>query len=225
MAGAKREPSSLVQSTMISGRSVSTLFSWRVRITSSAPMTPRMPSKRPPRGWESTCEPDHDRGQGVAPARRGGRRCCPSRRRSPRGKAPSASSRTGPGPSCPRRTGPGAARPPPAWRPILAISSRLARRRLPFTRSLVASKRSSKVVDFLGDSVAARAEFRQHPLPLFRRSWYNRKIVMYRGGLPSAGWLCSRCRRGRRAANRSPGRGPDRKACCSPSWATSWRTT
>jgi hypothetical protein len=53
---------------------------------------------------------------------------------------------------------------------------------------LVASKRSSKVVDFLGDSVAARAEFRQHPLPLFRRSWYNRKIVMYLRWL-ALGWL------------------------------------
>ena len=34
---------------MTIGRSVCTLFSCRVRMTSSAPMTPRMPSKRPGR--------------------------------------------------------------------------------------------------------------------------------------------------------------------------------
>ena len=80
MAGAKREPSSLVQSTMTIGRSVWTLFSCRVRMTSSAPMTPRMPSKRPPLGCESMCEPLMTGGRRVVPSRAGGRRCCPSRR-------------------------------------------------------------------------------------------------------------------------------------------------
>ena len=115
--------------------------------------------------------------------------------------------------------------PPAGVAPILAISSRLARRRPPFTRSLVASKRPSKVVDFLGDSVAARAEFRQHPLPLLGRSWYNRKIVMYRRWV-ALGWLALLALPARPAGGEPLARSvPGRKACCSPSWATSWRTT
>ncbi len=67
MAGEKRDPSSLVQFTITSGRSVRTEFSCRVRRTSSAPMTPRMPSNRPPLGWESMCEPLITGGKAVVP--------------------------------------------------------------------------------------------------------------------------------------------------------------
>jgi hypothetical protein len=57
IAGAKREPSSLVQLTMQIGASVSMPASLSVRITSSAPSVPRMPSYLPPVGWVSRCEP------------------------------------------------------------------------------------------------------------------------------------------------------------------------
>src|SRR3954463_2600919 len=57
VAGAKREPSSLVQLTMQSGSSVSMPASFRVRTTSSAASVPSTPSNLPPVGWVSRCEP------------------------------------------------------------------------------------------------------------------------------------------------------------------------
>src|SRR5690242_2528025 len=57
MAGAKREPSSLVQLTMQIGASVSIPASLSVRATSSAASVPRTPSYFPPVGWVSRCEP------------------------------------------------------------------------------------------------------------------------------------------------------------------------
>ena len=57
MAGAKREPSSLVQLAMQIGISVSIPASLRVRTTSSAASVPSTPSNLPPVGWVSRCEP------------------------------------------------------------------------------------------------------------------------------------------------------------------------
>ena len=57
MAGAKREPSSLVQLTMQIGISVSMPASLSVRTTSSAASVPSTPSNLPPVGWVSRCEP------------------------------------------------------------------------------------------------------------------------------------------------------------------------
>ena len=71
MAGAKRDPSSLVQSTNTTGRSVTTSCSRSVRSTSSAPITPSTPSNRPPRGCVSRCEPVMT---GGSSSRRPGRR-------------------------------------------------------------------------------------------------------------------------------------------------------
>ncbi len=53
MVGAKREPSSLVQSMSSSGESVTTSFSLSVRMTSSPDSTPAMPSNFPPDGCVS----------------------------------------------------------------------------------------------------------------------------------------------------------------------------
>jgi hypothetical protein len=53
IAGAKREPSSLVQLTISIGRSVSIPRSFRVRTSSSAASTPSTPSYLPPVGWVS----------------------------------------------------------------------------------------------------------------------------------------------------------------------------
>ncbi len=55
--GWKREPSSLVQATATSGRLVVTPASSRASSASKAASTPNMPSKRPPVGWLSMCEP------------------------------------------------------------------------------------------------------------------------------------------------------------------------
>ncbi len=57
MAGAKREPSSLVQLTTMRGASVSMPASFRLRITSSPARTPSTPSNLPPVGWVSRCDP------------------------------------------------------------------------------------------------------------------------------------------------------------------------
>src|SRR6201998_4588270 len=57
MAGANREPSSLVQLTMQIGVSVSIPASLRVRTTSRAASVPSTPSNLPPVGWVSRCEP------------------------------------------------------------------------------------------------------------------------------------------------------------------------
>ena len=65
MAGANREPSSLVQSTMTSGRSVSTLFSCRVRMTSRAPMTPEDAVEPPAPGLGVDVGAAHHRRQAV----------------------------------------------------------------------------------------------------------------------------------------------------------------
>ncbi len=55
--GWKREPSSLVQATAISGRRVLRPASSSASSASKADSTPYMPSKRPPVGWLSMCEP------------------------------------------------------------------------------------------------------------------------------------------------------------------------
>ena len=55
--GWKREPSSLVQATAISGRRVLRPASSIASSASKADSTPYMPSKRPPVGWLSMCEP------------------------------------------------------------------------------------------------------------------------------------------------------------------------
>src|SRR6185503_15721561 len=55
--GWKREPSSLVQATAITGRLVLILASSSASSASKAASTPYMPSKRPPVGWLSMCEP------------------------------------------------------------------------------------------------------------------------------------------------------------------------
>ena len=52
-----RAPSSLVQSMIAIGLLVISPFSCNVRITSRPESTPRIPSKRPPRGWVSRCDP------------------------------------------------------------------------------------------------------------------------------------------------------------------------
>src|SRR5262249_48172330 len=57
VAGAKREPSSLVQLQMQSGTSVSMPASFSVRTTSSAASVPSTPSYLPPVGCVSRCEP------------------------------------------------------------------------------------------------------------------------------------------------------------------------
>ena len=57
VAGANREPSSLVQLTMQIGVSVSIPASLSVRTTSSAASVPSTPSYLPPVGWVSRCEP------------------------------------------------------------------------------------------------------------------------------------------------------------------------
>src|SRR3954463_16048700 len=57
VAGAKREPSSLVQLTMQIGVSVSIPASLSVRTTSSAASVPSTPSYLPPVGWVSRWEP------------------------------------------------------------------------------------------------------------------------------------------------------------------------
>ncbi len=53
MAGAKREPSSLVQTATSMGAAVSMPLSFRVRITSRPASTPKTPSNLPPVGWVS----------------------------------------------------------------------------------------------------------------------------------------------------------------------------
>ena len=55
--GVKREPSSLVQSATTRSRSRQTPASRRACTTSTPATTPSMPSKRPPSGCESPCEP------------------------------------------------------------------------------------------------------------------------------------------------------------------------
>ena len=55
--GWKREPSSLVQATAITGRLVLMPASSSASSASKAASTPNMPSKRPPVGWLSMCEP------------------------------------------------------------------------------------------------------------------------------------------------------------------------
>ena len=55
--GVNLAPSSAVQAASISGRAVTTSASASVRITSSPAMTPKVPSKRPPRVCESRCDP------------------------------------------------------------------------------------------------------------------------------------------------------------------------
>src|SRR3984957_4170148 len=57
IAGAKREPSSLVQLAMQIGSSVSIPASLSVRTTSSAASVPSTPSNLPPVGCVSSCEP------------------------------------------------------------------------------------------------------------------------------------------------------------------------
>src|SRR5689334_10458381 len=55
--GWKREPSSFVQATAITGRRVLIPASSSASSASNAASTPYMPSKRPPVGWLSICEP------------------------------------------------------------------------------------------------------------------------------------------------------------------------
>src|SRR5690349_162505 len=57
IAGANRDPSSLVQLQMQIGASVSIPASLSVRTTSSAASVPSTPSYLPPVGWVSRCEP------------------------------------------------------------------------------------------------------------------------------------------------------------------------
>ena len=133
MAGANREPSSFVQSTMMSGRSVSTLFSCTVRMTSRAPMTPRIPSNRPPLGWESTWEPLMT-GQSCRSFPAVGRRCCPSRRWSREVDLLQPFHEQVAGAPVLVRQGE-ALHASAGVAPIFAISSRLARSRAPLTLS------------------------------------------------------------------------------------------
>ncbi|MNZ70106.1 hypothetical protein D3C78_884270 [compost metagenome] len=71
MHGAKRDPSSLVQTTTSSGASVSTPRSLSVRSTSTPASTPKQPSNLPPVGWVSMWLPVITGGNaGLRPARR-----------------------------------------------------------------------------------------------------------------------------------------------------------
>ncbi|MNS92865.1 hypothetical protein D3C72_1270110 [compost metagenome] len=71
MHGAKREPSSLVQTTTSSGASVSTPRSLSVRRTSTPASTPKHPSNLPPVGWVSMWLPVITGGRfGLRPGRR-----------------------------------------------------------------------------------------------------------------------------------------------------------
>ncbi|MNN20805.1 hypothetical protein D3C81_1341000 [compost metagenome] len=71
MHGAKREPSSLVQTTTSSGASVSMFRSLRVRSTSTPANTPKQPSNLPPVGWVSIWLPVITGGRsGLRPGRR-----------------------------------------------------------------------------------------------------------------------------------------------------------
>ncbi len=57
MPGAKRLPSSFIQATSVTGRGGTMPASCRVSSASKAASTPKTPSKRPPVGWLSRCEP------------------------------------------------------------------------------------------------------------------------------------------------------------------------